>query len=80
MQSKSKGAESQQMKTELYSIKMRASQTENGQERHVSGAEKIVSRERLDSVVSQLLERALTHAKGKPDFINLKLSVCPKRM
>lgn len=66
------------MKTELYSIKMRASQTENGQERHVSGAEKIVSRERLDSVVSQLLERALTHAKGKPDFINLKIERVPE--
>lgn len=44
---------------ELYSVKMRASQREAGRERHISGAEKIVPEERLEKVVSQLLERAL---------------------
>ena len=58
---------------ELYSVKMRASQREAGRERHISGAEKIVREERLEKVVSQLLERALHHAKGRADFVNLKV-------
>lgn len=66
------------MEADLYSIKMRASQTEDGRERHISGAEKIVGGERLDSVVSQLLRRALGHSKGQADFINLKVERVPR--
>ena len=52
-----------------YSVKMRASE----QGRHVSGAEKIVPGASVPKTVAALAERALTHAKGKPDFINLKV-------
>ena len=66
---------------ELYSVKMRASQREAGRERHISGAEKIVPEERLEKVVSQLLERALHHAKGRADFVNLKVeTVSPEEV
>lgn len=53
-----------------YSIKMRASNAEEG---HISGAEKIIREEELERYCSRLLMRALHHGKGKPDFINLKI-------
>ena len=56
-----------------YSIKMRASREEDGRKTHISGAEKIVEEEELKDYCSCLLERALKHSKGKPDFINLKI-------
>ena len=57
----------------LYSLKMRASKhTATGNE-HVSGAEKILYREELPGNMIALLERALHHAKGRADFINLKI-------
>lgn len=54
---------------ELYSIKMRASLDAL----HVSGAEKILPEESLASNAGALIERALRHAKGKADFIQLKI-------
>ena len=53
-----------------YSIKMRASNKEEG---HISGAEKLVPEEELEQYCARLLSRALRHSKGKPDFINLKI-------
>lgn len=53
-----------------YSIKMRASNKEEG---HISGAEKIIPEEELEQYCTRLLSRALQHSKGKPDFINLKI-------
>lgn len=58
---------------ERFSIKMRASGVENGKRIHISGAEKIVTEEELKDYCACLLERALKHSKGKPDFINLKM-------
>ena len=52
-----------------YSVKMRASR--DGA--HISGAEKIVPAASVPKTVALLAERALTHAKGTPDFINLKV-------
>ncbi|MDO5317741.1 MAG: 8-amino-7-oxononanoate synthase [bacterium] len=52
-----------------YSVKMRAAR--GGA--HISGAEKIVPASAVPKVASVLVERALTHAKGVPDFINLKV-------
>lgn len=52
-----------------YSVKMRAAR---GGE-HVSGAEKIVPASAVPKTLALLAERALTHAKGTPDFINLKV-------
>ena len=61
------------MSTDLYSVKMRASRKENGSEMHISGAEKIVESDRLQSICAQLLERAMHHSKGEADFINIKV-------
>ena len=57
----------------IYSLKMRASRhTENSTE-HVSGAEKILTEQELPQQLDALLQRALHHAKGKADFVNLKI-------
>ncbi len=61
------------MTQDYYCIKMHASRDEENAKIHISGAEKIVTKDRLDAVCSQLLSRALTHSKGNPDFINIKL-------
>jgi 6-carboxyhexanoate--CoA ligase len=52
------------MQDELYSVRMRASL--NG--RHISGAEHIVSRDRIDDVMRELTARA-THKTALPDRI-----------
>lgn len=54
---------------ERFAVKMRASL--NGA--HISGAERIVLEEDVSTVVSQLVERAMKHPKGMPDFVNLKI-------
>lgn len=40
---------------------------------HISGAENIVREEDLEQAASLLIKRALSHTKGKSDFINLKI-------
>lgn len=57
----------------LYSVRMRAAQGgahEKGG-KHISGAERLISQEVLTSVAAAMLKRALTHSRGKADFINL---------
>ena len=68
---------------DYYSLKMRASQQigegDQKPEQHISGAERIVSREAVEAVCSAMARRALTHSKGDPDFINIKIEkVCEK--
>jgi 6-carboxyhexanoate--CoA ligase len=62
---------------DYYSLKMRASQQvgEGNQkhEQHISGAERIVSRDAVEAVCSAMAHRAMTHSKGDPDFINIKI-------
>lgn len=53
----------------LYSIKMRAS----AHGRHISGAEKIIPDSRISPCASRLLQRGLTHPKGSPDLLNIKI-------
>lgn len=53
----------------LYSIKMRAS----AHGRHISGAEKIIADSRISPCASRLLQRGLTHPKGSPDLLNIKI-------
>ncbi len=53
----------------LFSIKMRASRAGT----HVSGAERIVPAAEAAQTAARLVERALCHAKGTPDFINVKI-------
>ena len=59
--------------SETYSVKMRASSDGH----HVSGAEKIVPAASVSKVASRLVERALSHARGTPDFINVKIESLP---
>ena len=56
-----------------YSLKMRASREEHGKSVHISGAEKIVEPDQVEAVAAQLIRRAMTHAQGSPDNINLKV-------
>ena len=57
----------------IYSLKMRASKHTGSVQEHVSGAEKILPQQELPQQMEALLSRALHHAKGKADFINLKI-------
>ena len=56
---------------------MRASQQvgegEQKREQHISGAERIVGRDSVEAVCSAMVRRAMTHSKGDPDFINVKI-------
>ena len=62
---------------DYYSLKMRASQQvgegELKHEQHISGAERIVSRDSVEAVCSAMVRRAMNHSKGDPDFINVKI-------
>lgn len=53
----------------LFSIKMRAAEGA----RHISGAERIASKEQIGDVIAALANRATHHSLGEPDFINIKL-------
>ncbi len=57
------------MPSDLFSLKMRASC--GG--RHISGAEKILPESGVPAHLQSLLERAMHHANGEPDFVNFKL-------
>lgn len=53
----------------MYSVRMRAG---NGT-KHISGAERIVQECDIKAAVQSLIERALSHDRGKPDFINISI-------
>ena len=57
----------------LYSVRMRSA--EGGAHevggRHISGAERIVSQERVEETSSAMLKRAFSHTRGQADFINI---------
>ncbi len=53
----------------MYSVRMRASQNE----KHISGAERIVEEREIKSIAQSLVERALSHERGKPDVINISI-------
>ena len=63
------------MEENLFSVKMRAAKKNDGEahDEHISGAEKIVSEEKLNLICEQLVNRALHHSKGEADFINIKI-------
>lgn len=59
----------------LYSVKMRSAKGgahELGG-KHISGAERIVNKEDVESSVKTMLQRAFQHERGCADFINLKI-------
>lgn len=57
----------------LYSIKMRSAKQEGSVQRHISGAERIVKKDKVDAVVQSMVQRAMNHDRGQADFINLKI-------
>ncbi len=57
------------MSDPLYSIKMRAAQAGT----HISGAERMVPASAASRTAAALVDRALNHAKGVPDFIQVKI-------
>ena len=65
---------SRQLAENLFSVKMRASQ----EGAHISGAERIVPASALPQLAAVMTTRALDHAKGKPDFINIKIEAAPE--
>lgn len=64
---------------ELYSVRMRAAAGGPHEEggRHISGAERLVPEGDVRQVVGAMLDRALNHSRGRPDFINLTLEALP---
>ncbi len=59
----------------LYSVRMRAAQGgahESGG-RHISGAERLVSYRQIAATADSMLERAFSHSRGRPDFINIRI-------
>lgn len=65
----------------LYSIRMRSAQGgahEHGGH-HISGAERLITTQDLTTITENLIQRALTHEKGRADFIRLTIEeVKPK--
>ena len=61
------------MPSDYFSLKMRAS----CEGRHISGAEKILPESSVPLHLQALLERAMHHANGEPDFVNFKLERVP---
>lgn len=55
----------------MYSVRMRASE----ENRHISGAESIVEEKEIKTTAQSLVERALSHERGKPDFINISIEL-----
>ena len=57
----------------LYNIRMRASGKRNGKSVHVSGAERLAPADAIADLAQILAARALEHAKGTPDAINIRI-------
>ena len=55
----------------LRSVKMRASLGGC----HISGAERIVAADQVPKVVASLAGRAMSHERGVPDFVNIKVEL-----
>ncbi|MEJ6014391.1 6-carboxyhexanoate--CoA ligase [Corynebacterium sp. H127] len=58
----------------LFSVKMRAA----AGGAHISGAERIVSFNEIAASVEKLTARALSHPKGQPDTLNIKVEAVPE--
>ncbi|AMK16038.1 6-carboxyhexanoate--CoA ligase [Methanobrevibacter olleyae] len=59
----------------MYSIKMRCSKGGPHEEggKHISGAERILREDEVEKELINIYRRAITHERGKPDFINFKI-------
>jgi 6-carboxyhexanoate--CoA ligase len=61
------------MKNALYSIRMRASL--GG--RHLSGAERLATSDRLDRLAAEMVRRALEHDRGRAEEVHLSIEALP---
>jgi len=60
------------MSEAFYSIRMRAAQRNiEGDEKHVSGGERIGSKVQIEPIVNQLLHKASNHSRGDADLIQI---------
>ncbi|AMA72395.1 6-carboxyhexanoate--CoA ligase [Aneurinibacillus thermoaerophilus] len=59
----------------LYSLRMRAAEGRAHEDGglHISGGERLSTREELEEAVSALLRKALHHSRGTADFINIAI-------
>lgn len=59
----------------LYNIKMRSSKGGPHEEggKHISGAERILSEDKVEDELIKMYQRAINHEKGQGDFINIKI-------
>lgn len=77
---------------DYYSLKMRASEEVEDEtaevladgsrptrEQHISGAERIVTRDAVEEVCQAMVRRAMNHPKGDPDKINIKIEKVAER-
>lgn len=65
------------IKEKLYSVRMRASQNgphEKGG-KHISGGEQLSTYDNLKNAVNVLLEKALSHSRGNPDFMQIQFEM-----
>lgn len=53
----------------MYSVRMRATKDDM----HISGAERLVDENDVKNVAQSMIERALSHERGKPDIINISV-------
>ncbi|MBL0386148.1 6-carboxyhexanoate--CoA ligase [Tumebacillus sp. ITR2] len=64
---------------EWFSVRMRAaaggSHEQGGS--HISGGERLVPVDAVESMVQSLVRRAMTHELGRPDFVNVTVEVVP---
>ncbi len=63
----------------LCSVRMRAAQGGSHEEggKHISGAERLVSKEQLPVIAAAMINRALFHSRGEADFINITVETVP---
>ncbi|MDD5474364.1 MAG: 6-carboxyhexanoate--CoA ligase [Candidatus Methanoperedens sp.] len=58
----------------MFSVRMHASR--GG--KHISGAERIIEDNGIQAASQSLIDRALSHEKGRPDFINISVEALEK--
>jgi len=63
----------------LCSVRMRAAQGGSHEKggKHISGAERLVSKEQLPAITTAMINRALLHSRGEADFINITVEAVP---
>ncbi len=58
----------------FYSVRMRASMNGSHEDggKHISGGERLIPFHEMKHTVNALLEKGLSHSRGKPDFMQIQ--------